>query len=209
MNKIVLQKFIEEKSNRQVVLKERMQLLIKLENQIASSKIGKWIGNTFLSFKRFSTLVVGIILVIGSILFFLFPETLFRTDNINSAIIQNYKTNFIQKSGASLEVKIQEVSYNYSNSKVINLVENLDNSITSSIEAGSNNKLQFIAILVLIIGLILLYIASLIAKIKLKNTNASYAESLTKKIINDYNTTLKEEEKELIILKEFLNKISD
>jgi len=205
MNKLELQKFIEEKSNRQVVLKERMHLLNTLNKELSSSKIGKWFGSAYLTTKRFITLVLGILLILGAILFFFFPQLFFKNENVKNEIIQEYKSNFIQESGATLEVKIHDVSSNYSKTEAVALVEKLDKSIVSSVESDIKNKFQFMAILILILGIILLYIAHLIKKIKSRNTKISDAENLTQSIIKDYSLTIEEEDKELQILREYLN----
>jgi hypothetical protein len=207
MTKLELQKFIEGKSNRQAILKERMNLLNTLDEELSGSKIGRWFGNIYLNIKRFLTLSLGILLIVGSVLFFFFPQILFKNENVKKDIIQEYKNNFVQESGASLETKIHDVSSNYSKTKAIDLVEKLDKSIEISIETDIKNKFQFIAILVLILGLILLYIAHLTKKIKLRNTKISNAENISLSIIKDYGMTIDEEENELIILKELLNKI--
>ena len=62
------------------------------------------------------------------------------------------------------------------------------------------------AILIFIIGLILLYIARLTKKIQERNTKISDAEKLTQAVIKDYVLTIDEEDKELQILREYLNK---
>lgn len=205
MNKLELQKFIEEKSNRQVVLKERMNLLNTLNKELSSSKIGKWFGSAYLTTKRFITLALGILLILGAILFFFFPQLFFKNENVKNEIIQEYKSNFIQESGASLEVKIHDVSSNYSKTEAVTLVEKLDKSIVSSVESDIKNKFQFMAILILILGIVLLYIAHLTKKIKSRNTKISDAENLTQSIIKDYSLTIEEEDKELQILREYLN----
>lgn len=205
MNKLELQKFIEEKSNRQVVLKERMNLLNTLNKELSSSKIGKWFGSAYLTTKRFITLALGILLILGAILFFFFPQLFFKNENVKNEIIQEYKSKFIQESGASLEVKIHDVSSNYSKTEAVTLVEKLDKSIVSSVESDIKNKFQFMAILILILGIVLLYIAHLTKKIKSRNTKISDAENLTQSIIKDYSLTIEEEDKELQILREYLN----
>lgn len=207
MNKLELQKFIEEKSNRQVVLKERMNLLTALDNELSSSKIGRWFGSAYLATKRFVTLTVGIILILGSILFFFFPQIIVKDEAVKNEIIQDYKTYFSQETGTSLQVKIEEISKNSSNSNSILLVQNIDKSIADSIQNNDKNKFQFMAILGIILGIVLLYIARLTKKIKLRNTKISEAETLTHSVIEDYKLTIEEEDKELQILREYLNKM--
>lgn len=205
MTKLELQKFIEEKSNRQIVLKERMQLLNTLNKELSSSKIGRWFGNVYLTTKRFISLSLGIILILGSVLFFFFPQIIIKDKTIKNEIIQNYKTNFTQETGSSLEDKIKEISNDSTNLKSVLLIQNIDKSIEYSIQNSAKNKFQFIAILILIIGIILLYIAHQTKKIKWRNTKISEAESLTKIIIKDYALTIDEENKELQILRAYLN----
>ncbi len=205
MNKLELQKFIEEKSNRQIVLKERMNLLTALDNELSSSKIGRWFGSAYLVTKRFVTLTVGIILILGSILFFFFPQIIVKDEAVKNEIIQDYKTYFSQETGTSLQVKIEEISKNSSDSNSILLVQNIDKSIADSIQNNDKNKFQFMAILGIILGIVLLYIARLTKKIKLRNTKISEAETLTQAVIEDYKLTIEEEDKELQILREYLN----
>lgn len=205
MTKIELQKFIEEKSNRQIVLKERMNLLNALDDELSSSKIGRWFGSAYLSTKRFITLTLGIILILGSVLFFFFPQIIVKDEAVKNEIIQDYKTNFSQETGSSLHAKIEEISNNSANSNSILLVQNIDKSIADSIQSNDKNKFQFMAILGLILGIILLYIARLTKKIKLRNTKISEAEHLTQAIIKDYSLTIEEEDKELQVLRAYLN----
>lgn len=208
MTKLELQRFIEEKSNRQIVLKERMNLLNALDDELSGSKISRWFGSAYLITKRFITLLLGIILIVGSIMFFFFPEIFFRDENVKNEIIQEYKTNFSQETGAPLDLKIEEVSKNYSKTNAITLVNNIDQSIKLSIENDNKNKLQFMAILGIILGIVLLYIARLTKKIKLRNTKISDAENLTQAIIKDYSLTIDEEDKELQVLREYLNSMN-
>ena len=205
MNKLDLQKFIEEKSNRQIVLKERMSRLDSLDEQLSSSKIGRWLGSAYLTTKRFITLVLGIILILGSVLFFFFPQIIVKDEAVKNEIILDYKTNFSQETGTSLHAKIEEISNNSANSNSILLVQNIDKSIADSIQSNDKNKFQFMAILGLILGIILLYIARLTKKIQLRNTKISEAEKLTHSVIKDYTITIEEEDKELQILREYLN----
>lgn len=205
MNKIELQKFIEEKSNRQIVLRERMNLLNALNNELSSSKIGKWFGSAYLTTKRFITLVIGILLILGSVLFFFFPEIIVKDETIKNEIIQDYKSNFQQETGSSLQVSIEEISKNAANSKSVVLVQNIDKSIGDSLAENDKNKFQFMAILGLLLGIILLYIARLTKKIMIRNTKISDAENLTQAIIKDYSLTIAEEDKELEVLRTYLN----
>jgi predicted PurR-regulated permease PerM len=205
MTKIELQKFIEEKSNRQFILKERMELLKTLNEDLSSSKIGRWFGSAYLASKRFLLLFVGIILVLGSVLFFFFPQIIVRDQTVKNDILQVYKTNFTQENGGSLQDKIKEISKNYSDSKSIALAQKIDKSIEDSIQNNAKNKFQFMAILVFIIGIIMFYMANQTQKIKSRNTKILEAEDLTKTIIKDYSLTIKEEDKELQILREYLN----
>ena len=206
MNRIELQQFIEEKSNRQIVLKERMNLIKSLDEQLSSSKIGRWFGSAYLSTKRFVTLILGIILIIASILFFFFPQIIVKEEAVKNDIIEDYKTYFMQEVGSTLQAKIEENSNDSVNANSILLVQNIDKSIGESIKSKDKNKFQFIAILIFIIGLILLYIARLTKKIQERNTKISDAEKLTQAVIKDYVLTIDEEDKELQILREYLNK---
>ncbi|WP_339888018.1 hypothetical protein [uncultured Flavobacterium sp.] len=208
MNKLDLQKFIEEKSNRQIVLKERMTLLNNLDDELSGSKIGRWFGSAYLSTKRFITLILGIILILGSILFFFFPQIIVKDEAVKNEIIQDYKTYFMQETGSSLQAKVEEISNNSANSNSILLVQNIDKSIGDSIQSNDKNKFQFMAILGFLIGIILLYIARLTKKIQHRNTKITAAEHLTQSIIKDYSITIEEEDKELQILREYLNTMS-
>lgn len=202
MTKIELQKFIEEKSNRQIVLKERMNLLNTLNDQLSSSTIGRWFGSAYLTTKRFVMLVLGIILLLGSILFFFFPQIIVKDEAVKNEIIVDYKENFALETGSSLQAKIKE---NSANSNAILLEQNLDTSIGNAIKNNDKNKFQFMAILGFILGIVLLYIARLTKKIQLRNTKISEAENLTHIIVKDYSLTIEEEDKELQILREYLN----
>ena len=205
MTKIELQKFIEEKSNRQIILKERMNRLDSLDEQLSSSKIGRWFGSAYLSTKRFITLTLGIILILGSVLFFFFPQIIVKDEAVKNEIIQDYKENFALETGSALQVKINEIASTSNKSKSTLLIQNLDKSIGDSIKSNAKNKFQFMAILVFVMGIILLYIARLTKKIQLRNTKISDAEKLTHSIIKDYSVTIEEEDKELQVLREYLN----
>ncbi|WP_026718133.1 hypothetical protein [Flavobacterium gelidilacus] len=205
MTKIELQKFIEEKSNRQIVLKDRMKLLTTLDEDLSSSKIGRWFGSAYLATKRFVTLALGIILILGSILFFFFPQILVKDEAVKNEIIQDYKDNFALETGSALQVKINEIASNSNKSKSTLLIQNLDKSIGDSIKSNAKNKFQFMAVLVFIMGLILLYMARLTKKIQMRNTKISDAEKLSHSIIKDYSITIEEEDKELQVLREYLN----
>tara|TARA_R110000823_G_scaffold7280_46_gene26751 strand:- start:828 stop:1496 length:669 start_codon:yes stop_codon:yes gene_type:complete len=205
MTKIELQKFIEEKSNRQIVLKDRMKLLTTLDEDLSSSKIGRWFGSAYLSTKRFITLTLGIILILGSVLFFFFPQIIVKDEAVKNEIIQDYKDNFALETGSALQVKINEIASNSNKSKSTLLIQNLDKSIGDSIKSNAKNKFQFMAILGLILGVVSLYIARLTKKISSRNTKISDAEKLTHSIIKDYSVTIEEEDKELQVLREYLN----
>ena len=205
MTKIELQKFIEEKSNRQIILKERMNRLDSLDEQLSSSKIGRWFGSAYLSTKRFITLTLGIILILGSVLFFFFPQIIVKDEAVKNEIIQDYKENFALETGSALQVKINEIASISNKSKSTLLIQNLDKSIGDSIKSNAKNKFQFMAILVFVMGIILLYMARLTKKIQLRNTKISDAEKLTHSIIKDYSVTIEEEDKELQVLREYLN----
>ena len=205
MTKIELQKFIEEKSNRQIILKERMNRLDSLDEQLSSSKIGRWFGSAYLATKRFITLTLGIILILGSVLFFFFPQIIVKDEAVKNEIIQDYKTNFSQETGTSLQAKLDEISTITSKSKSTLLIQNIDKSIGDSIKSNDKNKFQFMAILVFVMGIILIYIARLTKKIQLRNTKISDAEKLTHSVIKDYSVTIEEEDKELQVLREYLN----
>lgn len=205
MTKLELQKFIEEKSNRQIVLKERMNLLNALDEELSSSKIGRWFGSAYLSTKRLITLILGIIFIVSAVLFFFFPQIIVKDEAMKNEIIQDYKMNFQQETGSSLQVKIEQISSDSNNSNSILLIQNIDKSIENSIQNNAKNKFQFMAILVLILGIILLYIARLTKKIKVRNTKIADAENLTQAIIKDYALTIEEEDKELQVLRQYLN----
>lgn len=205
MTKIELQKFIEEKSNRQIILKERMNRLDSLDEQLSSSKIGRWFGSAYLATKRFITLTLGIILILGSVLFFFFPQIIVKDEAVKNEIIQDYKENFALETGSALQVKINEIASISNKSKSTLLIQNLDKSIGDSIKSNAKNKFQFMAILVFVMGIILLYMARLTKKIQLRNTKISDAEKLTHSIIKDYSVTIEEEDKELQVLREYLN----
>jgi hypothetical protein len=208
MDRVELQKFIEEKSNRQIVLKERMNLLNTLDNELSSSKIGRWFGSAYLATKHFVTLTLGIVLILGSILFFFFPQIIVKDEAVKNEILLDYKSYFMLETGSSLQIKIEEISSNSADSNSILLVQNIDKSIADSIKSNDKNKFQFMAILVLIMGIILLYIALLTKKIKHRNTKISKAENMTQAVIEDYKITINEEDKELEVLREYLNGMS-
>jgi hypothetical protein len=208
MDRVELQKFIEEKSNRQIVLKERMNLLNTLDNELSSSKIGRWFGSAYLATKHFVTLTLGIVLILGAILFFFFPQIIVKDEAVKNEILLDYKSYFMLETGSSLQIKIEEISSNSADSNSILLVQNIDKSIADSIKSNDKNKFQFMAILVLIMGIILLYIALLTKKIKHRNTKISKAENMTQAVIEDYKITINEEDKELEVLREYLNGMS-
>ncbi len=209
MNIEKMNSFIQKKQERQTILRERKNTLEVLDQEIFNAKFGRGFGTTYFFIKRFITLLIGIILILFALFVLISPEVLIENQDFKQELINDYKNDYIEIAGETLGDALIQLSSTNSNANRTDIINTLDKSFEKSIEKEIILGFQYLAVLILIIGIISLYISRLTKKIRIRNSKISKAESLTQKIINDYKHTINEEEQELELFKEIINETSN
>ncbi len=201
-----LNELLGKKIKRQTILSQKNKELENLHTTISGSKKGRWFGSSYLLIKRILSIVIGVSLIIIALFFILFPEIILENEEVREDLINDARRHYIETTGETFaQTLIQATSddrdFDYSTATIL---ENLENGMEKALEKEIIDGIQFIAVLLLILAFVFLYIARMTRKMKTRNQKISKSETLTQDIINNFRTTIQEEEQELLILQDMI-----
>lgn len=208
MENNILENIISSKAERQELLKNRQQDLEQLTKGMSSS-----ILSTFLySIKYVLLIIIGLILSFGSVFFFIAPTFVLPESEIQNTIIEAAKLDYYEKSNESInESLIKVVNYPFEKEQQAHIksaIQNFDTSIETTVEKELYDNIRLISFLTLALSLSILYIARLIRKNHNSNEAITTRKKTLQNIINDYESTITEEAKEIDQLNQLLEKKS-
>jgi len=212
MNTTKINALIAKKVERQAILNERKNQLEKLRKELFSSTVGRFFGKMGFYIKRYVSLVLGIVAIVSALVIFAYPALVFN-DADKDDLLMKYKADYYELAGKTIDDSVR----NYETTGVPNsptattdLVRNINNSIVKTMETELLVQYQYLAVGLLVIGLLLLYISVMSKSIHFRNLKIVQAENLAKAVIQDYELTIAEEAEELRLFRELSNaKISD
>ncbi len=186
-----LDELIIRKTERQKQLRQRLLDVETTEKELYSSKFYRSFTAFYYFFKRYVLLVLAILLIIIGTTLIIHPKIVFKTvAATESNITAQFKENYYLVSGKTISEVI-------TNSQTIKF---LDSSIENTVHSKTNNSIRILGILLIILALSFIYIARQTEKIKQRNLLINKTDNLLKQIIQDYNTTIIEEEENITYL---------
>ena len=186
-----LDELIIRKTERQKQLRQRLLDVETTKKELYSSKLYSSFTAFYYFFKRYVLLVLAILLVIIGITLIIYPKIVFKTiAATESNIPAQFKENYYLVSGKT----ISEVITNPQTIKF------LDSTVENTVHSKTNNAIRVLGILFIILALSFIYIARQTEKIKQRNLIINKTDNLLKQIIQDYNTTIIEEEENITYL---------
>lgn len=184
----ILTDLLSKKVERQTVLKERNEDLLQLETELEEARAGRWFGNGYHSVKRFMLLSAGVFFMLGFALLTAFPRVLTQED---SPLYTTIREGLLEDVHSMAGINLYQVNEKYFN---------------EAVESKVNEFKDDIRIFFLILGLGFLYMARLVKKVIKRNKKIAEAEELTEHIIDEFQLTIEEEEKELVVLNDLVRK---
>ena len=186
-----LDELIIRKTERQKQLRQRLLDVETTEKELYSSKLYRSFTAFYYFFKRYVLLVFSILLIIIGTTLIIHPKIVFKTvAATESNIPAQFKENYYLVSGKT----ISEVITNPQTIKF------LDSTVENTVHSKTNNAIRVLGILFIILALSFIYIARQTEKIKQRNLIINKTDNLLKQIIQDYNTTIIEEEENITYL---------
>ena len=207
MNPKELEDFLGAKVERQAVLRERKKQLDDLNIDLVGSKFSRLFGSAYFYIKRLVTLLLGIALITVALIFVISPGIIFGDKQLKREIINQYKSDYYESYGFSFDESLIRLYRSGTLSDAREIADALDKSLDKSLENEILSGLQVFAGLLAATGLILLYISRLTRKMRLRNSKISDAQTFSQEIIKDYMITIDEEEKELEVFRELMQKL--
>ncbi|KEZ93478.1 hypothetical protein [Nonlabens ulvanivorans] len=203
-----INEFIIKKAERQAILRHRKVELEQLDFDLIGSKFTRGLRTTYYFIKRILLLLLGIVLLVTGLTFFMAPDIIFDSpetkaliiDEVSKDEIKDFKTKVVQ---ASLETNLTE------RKNLFDLtIDTFVNARKKMIEEEVTFAIQFLAVLIILLAISFFYISRLSRKLQKRNQLISKADTLTQNILRDYQLTIDEEEKELDLMKGMLTQNS-
>ena len=207
MNQKELEDFLGAKVERQAVLRERKKQLDDLNIDLVGSKFSRFFGSAYFYIKRMITLLLGVMLIVTALIFVISPGIIFEDEQLKKEIIDQYKSDYYESYGFSFDESLIRLYRSGSLSDAREIADALDKSLEKSLENEILSGTQVFAGLLAVLGIILLYISRLTNKMRLRNSKISDAQTFSQEIIKDYMLTIDEEEKELEVFRELMQKL--
>lgn len=183
----ILTDLLSKKVERQTILKQRSDDLYALDDSLAGARIGRWIGSSYHSIKRIVCLSLGILFVLAFLSLTLYPGLLADDPAIRSIMLKAELQEVTELTG--MRVVADEISDH-----------------EAFLDKLMDEHITFLRYCLLTVGLFFIYLARMAKKVVARNRKISEAEKVTQEVIDIFQQTIEEEEKELVVLNELVRK---
>lgn len=206
-DKEYLTRLVQEKIDRQAELRGLKRTLTELDDSLSASRFGRFFGSTYWLLKRWTTLVLGLGLIVLGVLFIVKPSSITQKgDRFFDHLLIEYKVYFIADFGeefldlvdsirAMEEASVEELLYMLNN--------HADEYMTDRIYL----HLMFFGVFLLFLSVFMLYISRQARKVRIRNTKLNEAEKMTQELSKAFQEVIDEEEQELEKLKAILQQL--
>jgi uncharacterized protein YpmB len=174
----LLADIISSKIDRQIQLNSIHDSLDELNSELSFIKFFKWFGIAYFWVKQYTTLLLGIVLLLVSVYAIAFPSSLLQRFEVKEQIIMAVEQS------EDLETAKQAI---------VNFTMEYLHSFTRITGIALFGR-----------GIALLYVSRLTRKMKTLSLTIRGAQDTSKEIIETFKRTIKEEEAELVKLQEMI-----
>lgn len=204
MNLIQLRRWVSRKDERIGEQRAILATLETIDESIMGSRIGRFFGSTYLRLKWLILFVVGCLLVlIGGTLFF-HPATLDQYDEIARPLREDLKHELNKVVGTTMYEAISEVDgTRFSNLDV--LIQKMNQATEAVVNEEYLLVVSGFGFFAALLGVILLYIARLTRKMRIRNRKITRAEMDIQDLIAQVKEQLNVESEELERLREIID----
>ncbi len=200
-----LKNLIGYKEDRLIILNQKKQTLVDLDNEISISKFMRSFRTIYYSSKRFLLLLIlGICLLVGFTALINPNILFFNSENYKNELIVDFRDSYKELAKETFEESLRNMK-NDRSFDFQNFEESINKSLKKTAVEDIEYTIRFFAVLLLLFAFVLWYIARLTKKLKLRNQLISKADSITQEIIKDYKSIIEEEEREIADLKKKLS----
>ncbi len=202
----ILEYMKEYKGNRCKELSARKEELENLIKQFEAFKISKFIRRHYYNLKRYLLLIIGLILIMPSVIFLIFPENIFLIAGSKESFMENYFEEYstnLEKSLISILGSIAD-DYNYRQADILS--NHLEVTLKTLVEEDILNIVKSFSVLLLLFSLTLLYISKTSKDLYNAYKREKDTEKIVKKAFQDHSDLIKSELEEISKLEEYLKK---
>jgi hypothetical protein len=191
-----LQEIIAKKSERQTLLKHSVENLNTLEGDLTLSRASRGFGSVLLLIQRLVMLLLGIASIGLGLFLMSSPYLLTKDDDMKQMVYEDVGKSFTDLTGQSIQeygAKLKEDNP----SNYVDIEKIFYGTIEKTVEKQIVEAANFMAILCIILGAILIYVSYLTNKLYRKNKLIGRAEADAQCIIDDFKKAVEKEQLEL------------
>lgn len=191
-----LQEIIAKKSERQILLKHSVENLNTLEGDLTLSRASRGFGSVLLLIQRLVMLLLGIASIGLGLFLMSSPYLLTKDDDMKQMVYDEVGKSFTDLTGQSIQeygAKLKEDNP----SNYVDIEKIFYGTIEKTVEKQIVEAANFMAILCIILGAILIYVSYLTNKLYRKNKLIGRAEADAQCIIDDFKKAVEKEQLEL------------
>jgi hypothetical protein len=190
----LLSDIIMNKIERQKHLNSLHSSLDELNDELSLNQLFRWFGTAYFWIKRYTTLSIGVFLLLFGLYMTFEPSSFLRTFHVNEQITIALDLNNIQvdQDPAHSDMVLDINSDNFQ--------ALLQKSVQEHVLKQTTSLARILGIVTFILGIGMLYISRLTKKMKKLSVKISRAQEHSALIIENFKQTIKEEEDELVKL---------
>ncbi len=197
MDRAKLNKLIKKKRERNLYLNTQIKYLDKVEQELSKTKLKRFFSTSYLVVKRFILLLVSLFLIFVGLFVIIDTSWVYENTNIDEYLTKDIQKEYQKMAGKTLEKSLYDLSVNEPNLTSESVFRSIANGFNKTIEDEVYNVIIGLSVLLIIIGFLLLYIARLTKKIRLRNKQISLAEEKIENVLCELKNIISSEEDEL------------
>ena len=205
MDRKKLKTLIDKKAERNQHLNIQIKYLELVEKELSKTKLKRFFSTSYLVVKRLILITTSFFLITIGFLTYINTSWLYENTQIDEYLIEETQNQYKELAGDTIKESLFNLSK--ANSKLTPdvLFESIIDGFNITITNEVDSLIIGLSILSIIIGGILLYLARLTKKIRIRNKQISQAEGKIENILLEFKGIISSEENELKNLEDIYN----
>ncbi len=205
MDRKKLKTLIDKKAERNQHLNIQIKYLELVEKELSKTKLKRFFSTSYLVVKRLILITTSFFLITIGFLTYINTSWLYENTQIDEYLIEETQNQYKELAGNTIKESLFNLSK--ANSKLTPdvLFESIIDGFNITITNEVDSLIIGLSILSIIIGGILLYLARLTKKIRIRNKQISQAEGKIENILLEFKGIISSEENELKNLEDIYN----
>lgn len=205
MDRRKLKTLINTKAERNQHLNIQIKYLELLEQELSKTKLKRLFSTSYLVVKRFILIAISLLLIIVGLLTYVNIDWLYENTKIDEYLIEETQKQYEELANNTLKESLFNLSKADSKYTSNTIFESIIKGFNKTIENEVDSMIIALSILSIIIGFLLLYLARLTKKIRIRNKQISKAEGKIEKVLVEFKDIINSEENELKNLEDIYN----